>query len=278
MYVADPESKLGVQGWTTLLVLIMLGLFNTGKSIRRTLYYQYRPDNFWLKEIQPEILGFLWSAALALMIVSLFYFMTVTSNNGWINHLFPNLPYDYDAMIAFMFVAIILVKGFPVLVCVLDEWNFKTQGGDYEVFFKEAGETAKITDTDDRARQRNVKRAAYENATAKGASGNITVEEFKRRQSVYHDKNYLVKVGAFLLSLALLIFAVIILGFLGRKYSDAKSDYSYIVIFWTWLGAFVVTVFGVIYTGYTCFSKIDEKKVGTTTELIYNRSLEQQFA
>lgn len=277
----DPQSKLGLLNVVTLFVVIGLVTRHTGKDMRKTMYHAFRPfhDKMFLK---PSFMGFLWLGVLGLFGVSFYYFLTVTANNGWINHLFPNIGYDYDAMWALMFVTIVSIIVYPAFICILDEWHYY-----YVVenrnFLKDAtpvetGESGQTTSVATLDYSNVYQRAAYQTTVSGQSSAKSDiVAEFKENNEKHHQKNYLVKVGGFLLSVAAFVISFLVLVYLGRKYADAHYNNSFLVTFWTWLAGTVLLFIGVLLNAYFSFRKCSCKDQEITESMVKERMLQQSL-
>ena len=256
----DPHSRIGKENITLLLVLAALYFLATRGGLHQTMYQIYRPFSY-PKQILPSVMGLVWGIGFLLLSVSFYYTLTVTSNNGWINALIPNIDYSYDALWGMEFVTLALIIGWGPTVRWLDNINTYSKAGKATAaiipgYYANADEEIKERATRRRlvAKERDFTTfSTGEKKTESGDYTDATKEDFIRRVDKYHTRNYWVKWGCFVYVLALLGIATTVLAFLSTKYSYADEDHSFLVLFWTWVVGYGVIVFGFFYTCYVSF-------------------------
>jgi hypothetical protein len=256
----DPHSRIGKENITLLLVLAALYFLATRGGLHQTMYQIYRPFSYPV-QILPSVMGVVWGVGFLLLSVSFYYTLTVTSNNGWINALIPNVDYSYDALWGMEFVTLALIIGWGPTVRWLDNINTYSKAGNAAAaiipgYYVDADEEIKAGAARRRMirEQRDVQ--ALNKSSELGEYTDATKQSFIDRVDKYHTRNYWVKWGCFFYVLALLGIATTVLGFLGTKYSYADEDHSFLVLFWTWFVGYIVIVFGF---GYTCYVSFTEK-------------------
>lgn len=267
----DPKSLLGPLGWTLLLVLAGLVAMQSSHGVRNTLWYQYRPNNFPV-DIAPFAMFIVWTTAQVALAVAFYYFLTVTSNSGWINNLFPNLSYDYDAMAGLILVCFLWMKGYGYFFWLMDSWNYTYSVQNVKIG-TQISESFQSKVSDDSLQQRAAR------STERGSleiNDKVSVVEFKQRVVMYHLNNLWVRWGMFLYSVAFLVVGTIVMAYLARKYGNGKNDHSYLVIFGLWVFTLFVILLGFIYQCYTSFGFPNNNKWESqiTPSLIHRRTLE----
>jgi len=280
----DPHSRIGKENITLLLVLAALYFLATRGGLHQTMYQIYRPFSY-PKQILPSVMGFVWGVGFLLLSVSFYYTLTVTSNNGWINALIPNIDYSYDALWGMEFVTLALIIGWGPTVRWLDNINTYSKyegvtpativpglpGYDDDV-------SAKLT------RRRAVREeqdvSKLRSGSSESGGGMSSMDTFIARVDKYHTRNYWVKWGCFVYVLALLGIATTVLAFLGTKYSYADEDHSFLVLFWTWVVGYAVIVFGFFYTCYVSFFEkapaVRDKEIKDNFDIIVKRRSEER--
>ena len=253
----DPRSRIGKENITLLLVLAALYFLATRGGLHQTMYQIYRPFSY-PKQILPSVMGFVWGVGFLLLSVSFYYTLTVTSNNGWINELIPNIDYSYDALCGMEFVTLALIIGWGPTVRWLDNINTYSKAGKAAAaiipgYYGNADEEIRAGAARRRLvnEQRDVQ--ALNKVSEAGEYTESTKASFIDRVDKYHTRNYWVKWGCFVYVLALLGIATTVLAFLSTKYSYADEDHSFLVLFWTWVVGYGVIVFGFFYTCYVSF-------------------------
>lgn len=258
--MGNPTSALGVTGWLALLVVIAISVWPTGKSVRDTLYYKYRPANMPI--ISPVITSIFWVAVLVLVDVSWVYLFTITSNTGsWVNHLFPNSKNPWDTMMSLYLVTVIFIKMWNPYVYFLDKLSFYAYG---EFSFNTAA-------TNVLGPSPNVPYNAAKRATGSDAS----IDVFWEKNRKYHTENYIVKVGMWVYALALIALTATITGFYSRQYTAQKNDHYYKVIYWTVFVALFAAVTGFIFVAASTVRAYRETDNKADMEKILARRLEE---
>jgi hypothetical protein len=251
----DPHSRIGKENITLLLVLSALYFLATRGGMHQTMYQIYRPFSY-PKQILPSVMGLVWGVGFLLLSVSFYYTLTVTSNNGWINALIPNIDYSYDALWGMEFVTLALIIGWGPTVRWLDNINTYSKAGKTVAAIIPAYYGSAEEEVKERAARRRVVREEQDVsrlAPASKEAGKQSEDTFINRVDMYHVYNYWVKWGCFFYVLALLGIATTVLAFLSTKYSYADEDHSFLVLFWTWVVGYGVIVFGFFYTCYVSF-------------------------
>ncbi len=273
---ADPASKIGLDGWLAVLVVIGISITKIGPSMKNTLWYKYRTvTGLW--EYGPQFIGFLAGSATVLISVAWYYFLTVTSNNGWVNELFLHQVYSYDVLLALILVYIILIKSYSWFFCMMDYWHFRyTAAPDYSK--KDlAVEALNPVPSNTTLRNRLETQVRYQTAV----SGANDIATFQKNMVTYNFNNNWVRWGTFVYLAAVAGFGVTVLGFLATKYNYAPADHSYVVIFWTWTVGFILIVAAWVFNMYAVFStntsdsaKIQALTSGVTQDVVDYRNLE----
>lgn len=280
----DPRSRIGKENITLLLVLAALYFLATRGGLHQTMYQIYRPFSYPV-QILPSVMGVVWGVGFLLLSVSFYYTLTVTSNNGWINALVPNVDYSYDALWGMEFVTLALIIGWGPTVRWLDNINTYSKAGNAAAavipgYYGNADEEIRAG----AARRRMVREQrdvqALNKTSESGEYTEATMQSFIDRVEKYHTRNYWVKWGCFFYVLALLSIATTVLAFLGTKYSYAKEDHSFLVLFWTWAVGYGVIVFGFLYTCYVSFTEKAEadrdREIKNNFKTIMNRRSDER--
>lgn len=270
----DPRSRIGKENITLLLVLAALYFLATRGGLHQTMYQIYRPFSY-PKQILPSVMGVVWGVGFLLLSVSFYYTLTVTSNNGWINALIPNVDYSYDALWGMEFVTLALIIGWGPTVRWLDNINTYSKAGKATAaiipgYYGTADEEIKAGAARRRlvTRERDFTTFTDNKNKETGDYPQATIDNFIERVEKYHVHNYWVKWGCFVYVLALLGIATTVLAFLSTKYSYADEDHSFLVLFWTWVVGYGVIVFGFFYTCYVSF--FEKSKPDRDTEITNN--------
>jgi hypothetical protein len=280
----DPRSRIGKENITLLLVLAALYFLATRGGLHQTMYQIYRPFSYPV-QILPSVMGVVWGVGFLLLSVSFYYTLTVTSNNGWINALIPNVDYSYDALWGMEFVTLALIIGWGPTVRWLDNINTYSKAGKAAAaiipgYYGNADEEIRAG----AARRRMVKEQrdvqALNKTSESGEYTDATIQSFIERVDKYHTRNYWVKWGCFFYVLALLGIATTVLAFLGTKYSYADEDHSFLVLFWTWFVGYCVIVFGFFYTCYVSFTEkaenVRDTEIKNNFKTIMNRRSDER--
>lgn len=286
--VNDPKSRVGEGGVVFILLLLTVFALTFGPSPRTTLYHHYRPVS-WFSNIRPWVFGLLWSVGLAMILVSFYYLVTVTSNNGWINNLFPDESYSYDVAWGLQLTLIMLIVGFPSFMRWLDEQYFYSMAGVSLVELPWDKNAVSLENQKKllkaRTEMSDMRRTGSQSGGMEQRSTTaLTTKEFAGRVEKYHVQNMWVKWGTFIYALIVLGFGATILGFYATKYSYAKHDNSFLVIFWTFFVALCVMLVGFIFNCISSFyaygedannqKKKDERERLITPEVVEMRETE----
>jgi hypothetical protein len=258
--MANPTSALGVTGWLIILVIIGISVWPTGKGVRDTLYYKYRPANMPL--VAPTVVTLFWISVLVLFDVSWAYLFRITSNTGdWVNHLFKNSPHSWDTMMALYLVTIILIKAWNPWIYFCDKLAFYMDG---EFSFEVAAKTTFSTQTN-----------AYK--TAQGV-GNEGIDTFWEKNDKYYARNYIVKAGMWLYSIALIALTATITGYYSTVYESQKNDHYYKVIYWTAFVGLFAGVLGFLFVIATTVMHYRENENKAEMEKILKRRQEENMS
>lgn len=259
-----PDSRVGgAEGWATILVVILLVVYNTGYNPRRTLYHFYRPETA-PKQLEPWVMGIIWTAGLVLIAVAYVYFLTIEANSAWVDKLFPKEKYDYDVMAALILVNIFLIKSFPAFFCTMDWFNASMKAHPHSNGKKDAGVSPSsgaslgYSSSSSTSAKFDLNGTQYRGTllglstpTSKHAHENdeLTLEKFTEGYYMYHRDNFWVKWGTFFWSLAVFAFGLTIFAFFITKFSsDARHSDNYQVSTWCYFFAMIIQLFGLIYT------------------------------
>jgi Zn-dependent protease with chaperone function len=241
----QPSSAIHLTGWLSLLVIAVICIAPTGKGVKDTLYYKYRPAN--QPYVSPTLTWFFWTAALVLLAVSWYYLLTITSNtHDWVDRLFPNQDHPWDGMLALYLVTVVFIKMWNPFVYWLDDqyiyWQGHSTAAGVEREFASGSEV----------RSRAANRYAVVNAK-ENPVGADDVPSFMEKQELYFANNRVVQWGMCLYALAIVALTVTIVAFYSRLYSEQKNDQWFKVIYWTVFVSFLVAVFGALYAFFTAF-------------------------
>jgi hypothetical protein len=239
--MGEPSSALGITGWLAILVIGGIIIAPTGKGVRDTFFYKYRPANHPV--LSPAVIGFFWVSALILLGVSWIYLLTTTSNNGkWCDHLFPNQAHPWDGMLSLYLVTAVFIKMWNPFVYWLDDQYVYWRGVD----------VSKAASVEMSAQGSAGSRVAARKS-ASASLGDDTPETFMAKQELYYVNGNLVRWGMALYSLALVALLVTIIAFYSNVYSGQKNDQRFKIIYWTVFVSFLVSIFGFIMTCISVF-------------------------
>lgn len=260
--MGNPTSALGVTGWLAVLVIIGISVWPTGKGIRDTLYYKYRPANMPL--IAPTVTSLFWISVLVLFDVSWVYLFTITSNNGdWVNHLFKNSPNSWDTMMALYLVTVILIKAWNPWIYFVDKIAFYVNG---EFSFDVAAKTLFNSQS----------ASAYK--AEKANIGSESIETFWRKNEMYYDKNRIVKAGMWVYGLALVALTATITAYYSTKYEAQKNDHYFKIIYWTVFVGLFAAVLGMLFVIGTTLSHYREETDKKDMEKVLARRNEENLS
>jgi len=259
--MANPTSALGVTGWLVILVIIGISVWPTGKSIRDTLYYKYRPANLPL--IAPTVTHLFWISVLVLYDVSWAYFFLITSNTGgWVDKLFKNSPHSWDTMMSLYLVTVIVLKMWNPWIYFCDKLAFYVDG---EYSFDVAAKSTFGTTS-----------GAYK--TARSNVGNDDIEPFWEKNDKYFQRNYIVKAGMWVYSLLLIALTATITGYFSTAYESQKNDHYYKIIYWTAFVGLFAAVLGFLFVIGTTVAWYRDNQHKTDMEKILKRRNEENMS